>query len=398
MTKLQVLNSYLTERLMMTVQEILEIVKETMSEYQDENARTKRENDSLRRRLREFGLEIESTCWGAQPAALSVSREQPLIKQQEWGSIHGQNTELTLTEENQELAEHQRGRQREEEPVLLSSVKIDEFINRTPPVNTTVTEESDGVIEQQRTILREEKHNGLQAVHMAETDLVSPGLQKLALEITLSMVSPSSVNPELNSIHASDVSVMEPVNTELNSQPSLRPDQIKMEPDEVDFKSDQLSELGYKTQYSINKTLCETRVITGYDSGAEAKHMPLSDTPACQAQSESLLVNHREERQHSCLQCGKCFCRVSYVKIHQQIHTGERPYSCAWCSKSFIQSGDLRRHERIHTGDKPHHCMWCEKSFTQVGNLKRHQRIHTGEKPYCCTRCGKTFYDGVDLC
>ncbi|XP_035259900.1 zinc finger protein 502-like [Anguilla rostrata] len=406
MTKLQILNSYLTERLMVVAQEILDIVKETVSEYQEENARTKRENESLRRRLREFGLEIESTFWGARPAALPASRGKSLIErqlgEQEWSSSLRPDTELTLTEEKQEITEEHRMRQTEEEPVLSSCVETDESINPTTPVNTTVTGESEGIIEQQRTILREEKTSGLQSVRMEETDtsIVSPGLKKLALEITLSMVSPSSVNPEINSIHPSDVSLIEPVNTELNSRPSLRPDQIKTEPDEVDFKSDQLSELGYhpKTHYNINKTLCETSVIARYDNGAEAGHiLPLSDIPASEAQPEGLLVDHREERQHSCLQCGKCFCRVSYVKIHQQIHAGERPYSCAWCSKSFTQSGDLRRHERIHTGDKPHQCMWCEKSFTQVGNLKRHQRIHTGERPYCCTRCGKTFYDGGAL-
>ncbi|KAJ8284286.1 hypothetical protein COCON_G00031360 [Conger conger] len=283
-----------------------------------------------------------------------------------------------------------RERQRGEESTLSSCVKSDESINPTAPVNTTVTRESEGIIEPQRTILSEEEHSELQSVNMEETDtsFVSPGLKKLALEITLSMVSPSSVNPEINSIQTSDVSVMDPVNTELNFQPSLRPDQIKTESDEMDLKFDQPSELCYnpKTQYSIKNTLCETGVIAGYDQGVVSE-----------AQSESLLVNRREERQLSCLQCGKCFCRVSYVKIHQQIHTGERPYSCAWCRKSFTQSGDLRRHERIHTGDKPHQCMWCEKSFSQVGNLKRHQRIHTGERPYCCTQCGKTFYDGGAL-
>ncbi|KAJ8414168.1 hypothetical protein AAFF_G00050380 [Aldrovandia affinis] len=412
MTKLQLLNSYLTERLMVTVQDILEVVKETVSEYQEENARTKRENETLRRRLREFALKTESYHRaGAQPAALPVSGGKSLIEQQhceqEWSSSLRQDTELTPTGEKQELTEEHVIRQKEEEPILSSPcVKSDydqESMNPATPVKTMVTEKKDEFIEQQRVRLREEKHSGLQSVHMAETEagFVSPGLKKMALEITLSMLSPSSANPELNSNHTEDASMMEPLNTELCSLPSLRADQIKTEPDEVDFKSEQLSELGCipKRQYGISESLCETNVIIGSDiSGTEAEHMLLSDAPpASEVQSEHVLVGHREERQHCCLQCGKCFSHVSYVKIHQQIHTGERPYSCAWCGKSFTQSGDLRRHERIHTGDKPHHCTWCKKSFTQIGNLKRHLRIHTGERPYCCTRCGKTFYDGGAL-
>uniref|UniRef100_A0A0E9XGN8 Uncharacterized protein n=1 Tax=Anguilla anguilla TaxID=7936 RepID=A0A0E9XGN8_ANGAN len=78
MTKLQILNSYLTERLMVVAQEILDIVKETVSEYQEENARTKRENESLRRRLREFGLEIESTFFGVHGLLLFLPLEESL--------------------------------------------------------------------------------------------------------------------------------------------------------------------------------------------------------------------------------------------------------------------------------------------------------------------------------
>lgn len=36
------------------VQEVLEVVKETVSEYQQRTARTQRENESLRRRLQEL--------------------------------------------------------------------------------------------------------------------------------------------------------------------------------------------------------------------------------------------------------------------------------------------------------------------------------------------------------
>ncbi|KAJ8414167.1 hypothetical protein AAFF_G00050370 [Aldrovandia affinis] len=120
MTRLQLLNAFLTERLMVAVQEILEVVGNTMSEYQEETARTKRENESLRWKLREVGFEAETTWPSAQPAALPVSGGKSLIEQQhceqEWSSSLRQDTELTLTGEKREFTEEQRIRLREQQP------------------------------------------------------------------------------------------------------------------------------------------------------------------------------------------------------------------------------------------------------------------------------------------
>ncbi|CAB1353305.1 unnamed protein product, partial [Coregonus sp. 'balchen'] len=51
MTKLQFLNVFLTERLMLAAQEIYKQVEETILEYQEEIIQGKRENDQLRRKL-----------------------------------------------------------------------------------------------------------------------------------------------------------------------------------------------------------------------------------------------------------------------------------------------------------------------------------------------------------
>ena len=57
MTKLQFLNVFLTERLMLAAQEIYKAVEDTILEYQEEIIREKRENDQLRRKLIEAGTE-----------------------------------------------------------------------------------------------------------------------------------------------------------------------------------------------------------------------------------------------------------------------------------------------------------------------------------------------------
>ncbi|XP_034717113.1 rho-related GTP-binding protein RhoG-like isoform X1 [Etheostoma cragini] len=54
MSKLDRLNARVAKLLTEAVQEVLEVVKETVSEYQEKTARTQRENESLRRRLQEL--------------------------------------------------------------------------------------------------------------------------------------------------------------------------------------------------------------------------------------------------------------------------------------------------------------------------------------------------------
>ncbi|KAJ7998905.1 hypothetical protein DPEC_G00209820 [Dallia pectoralis] len=56
MTKLQFLNVFLTERLMLAAQEIYKQVEETILEYQEEIIQGSRENDQLRRKLHENGI------------------------------------------------------------------------------------------------------------------------------------------------------------------------------------------------------------------------------------------------------------------------------------------------------------------------------------------------------
>lgn len=48
------LNARVAKLLTEAVNEVLDVVKETVSEYQQKTARTQRENESLKRRLREL--------------------------------------------------------------------------------------------------------------------------------------------------------------------------------------------------------------------------------------------------------------------------------------------------------------------------------------------------------
>lgn len=59
-TKIDRLNSRVSKLLTVAVHEVLELVRETVSEYQEKTARTQRENERLRQRLRDALGRLES--------------------------------------------------------------------------------------------------------------------------------------------------------------------------------------------------------------------------------------------------------------------------------------------------------------------------------------------------
>ncbi|XP_064180680.1 zinc finger protein ZFP2-like isoform X1 [Anguilla rostrata] len=376
MTKLELLRAFLTERLMVAVQEILEVVGDTVSEYQDETAQTKRENERLQWKLREVGLEPER-IWhtGAQPAALPVSGGKSHLEQQlgeqEWSSSLRQNTDLTLTEKKQEITEEHRIRHREEDPVCgrMTSQSSDHSECCTLELNTQAYERTGSI-------------------------LTAPCV-KSELGHNLVNSSPS---------HLFKIQINK---EEVDSLPNMASSQIKAEPNGVDYHvteklTESFSELnsdsvnnangsgveGWSASQSEAQEAEETQET---DDGQRSYCCPECGKSFCHAYDLKLHVQIHMEKPYCCTECGKCFNHAGHFKVHQRIHTGEKPYSCPQCGKRFKQIGHVNAHLRIHTGEKPYICNVCGKRFIGSDTLKVHCRIHTGERPYCCIPCGKAY-------
>lgn len=53
-------------------------------------------------------------------------------------------------------------------------------------------------------------------------------------------------------------------------------------------------------------------------------------------QSGHLKVHNRQEGEiitNECEQCGKCFARPGYLKLHMNVHLPEKPFKCSLCGK-----------------------------------------------------------------
>ncbi|XP_018614091.2 uncharacterized protein LOC108938206 isoform X2 [Scleropages formosus] len=64
MTKVQSLNAYVTERLMLAAREILEVVSDAVLELQEEVGRARRESERLRKRLYEVSFHAQAILHG----------------------------------------------------------------------------------------------------------------------------------------------------------------------------------------------------------------------------------------------------------------------------------------------------------------------------------------------
>ncbi|KAM4598396.1 uncharacterized protein ACJ7VT_021919 isoform 2-T2 [Polymixia lowei] len=380
MTKLQLLNAYLTERLSVVVKEILDVVGDTVAEYREETARAKRETDGLRRQLRDILLLEAETDWltpeqqSSEPELRSSSEE----------------SDSALSQINQAP-----GGAVPQTPDQVVSVQLLSNQCETPsaPLPLDGQEQADGKLDPQGPLVKPEPVPLPEGVGNA-----------LSVTHQSSLNSPPACGPD---------GCPDTRSARREEPPSPLGMQIKTEPEEYqvtsanhkthtdsDF-SDSLAVPGQThkpLEESGLRNLSDTdRAVTAYADQPEThrtKKGPQDRLPLNGMADDNVVAagDHRQETGHRCPRCGESFGQAGGLRLHME--QKRKTYACDWCCKSFAQSADLRRHLRTHTGERPHRCTFCSKSFSQRGNLRRHLRIHTGERPYSCPYCYRTFSDG----
>uniref|UniRef100_A0A4W5KHR5 C2H2-type domain-containing protein n=1 Tax=Hucho hucho TaxID=62062 RepID=A0A4W5KHR5_9TELE len=114
--------------------------------------------------------------------------------------------------------------------------------------------------------------------------------------------------------------------------------------------------------------------------------------------SSSLRTHKRIHNPFYCSDCGrKTFTQLSYLVIHERVHSGEYLYQCSVCQAKFNSANSLTIHSRKHTGEKPFLCWQCGKSFKAAGELSVHMGTHSEERPFSCSQCDMSYRTKLQL-
>ncbi|XP_026163186.1 zinc finger protein with KRAB and SCAN domains 1-like [Mastacembelus armatus] len=320
MTKLELLNVFLNDRLTAAAEEIFRAVKDTVVEYQSEILRSKEENERLRRLLN-----------------VAVSR---LLLQPEPHSAQPQ-------EDSQPCQSEWR-----------SSVDVVQQVKEEPKVTTIQTDEArdseEGNCSHTEPLQRPHPPT---ARTVCSRQSVSPApLTSQEIKLKSEREDARKQQP-INSLSSSPVDHSKRRVTQSDScasnEKSLRTPKIEPQ------KKGQLRSNGKQGTY-----IQQIKYVR-----------PLKPPPPRSSHPSQSI-----QKWHSCKECGKGFSFACQLEVHMRWHTKEKPYSCAVCRKSFTTVSMLKRHHRIHTGEKPFRCHVCGKCFNQSAHLNTHFRLHTRER------------------
>ncbi|KAL2078744.1 hypothetical protein ACEWY4_026429 [Coilia grayii] len=449
MSKVERLNARVAKLLTVAVHEVLEVVRETVSEYQEKTARTQRENERLKRKLQELEEKQKRVNAGTDLPVIGPACEKTPAPQEDTLLVKDEQRVQSPqdTKQNQVEAAEQiiiKCDSLEDGPVILDEDCTDESdqegVHFVACYNTSATTAAVKVPsvrrrnQKQTRKCKEESDcvNALDTRTTAESKLFADeqlcleggsGIQNSGLAGT-QQPQPQHLNslsePSVNTLNASPPNGPHSAGPSTADYPYLPAMQIKAEADMDDC--------------SNSAPLREDYVTAGFDSLRDELELPSQDlqaeaeavavaasslyqvayvSPSANGRRDGLFLDSGYEVSLEAGPNGLVGGPIGagplnrrgpgggggagrlprpYTRRHHSHAAGvPKRYCCPLCGRSFNHAGDFKKHKRVHTGEKPYGCGVCGKRFSQSGYLTVHLRYHTGERPYSCDLCGKSF-------
>ncbi|XP_029906677.1 zinc finger protein 3-like [Myripristis murdjan] len=328
MTKLELLNVFLNDRLTAAAEDIFRAIRDTVAEYQSEILRSKEENERLRRLL---NVAVQRLLLQTEPASVQPPEDAPpcepswragvelLSPSQIKEEPELRDIQCDLRHEGRTSASLAEGSGVQAEPPQRS---------HPPPTQTVCNRESASPLPVASQDIKTESGGTAERKHQPGGGL------------------PSSLTVYSNSRASQSASCAEAAHS--------------------DGPQDRQNTPGSEEQTNAKQGTHLLRIK------AVRSVKPALPRPPHPAQSV--------QKWHCCKECGKGFSFACQLEVHMRWHTKEKPYGCAVCRKSFTTVSMLKRHHRIHTGEKPFRCHICGKCFNQSAHLNTHFRLHSGER------------------
>ncbi|XP_033956891.1 zinc finger protein 184-like [Pseudochaenichthys georgianus] len=327
----------ISERLEAAVEEVFGLVEKTVSEYQEEAVRSKREILQLRVQIEQLTV--------LKPRVILLSADTQTISQ-----------EMLLSQKPEQLPPNV------EEKEICDSLQIKE-------------EQADiafNVLDTPADPSYSDTHHKTEPATNCELRPSSPAVTSIVNNITddtfdqrngVSLAPCSQkvnrwILPALNNCSSKDV------NIRLMDTKTTAPNDTQLFP----------------TYSTITVTLNDD--CNGNASSGSSSCTPIHGDSAFMEQEPT----QKDDRTSTVKDFNTDYDLIKHV---DKVHMTTKAFKCPECDKSFVGRFLLTAHLRIHTGEKPYKCSYCTKSFAQRSNLNVHTRMHTGEKPYFCNTCRK---------
>ncbi|XP_054615808.1 zinc finger protein 628-like [Dunckerocampus dactyliophorus] len=311
MTKLELLSGYLTERLTALVRDILDVVEDTVSEYREETVRARRENESLRRQLRDFWLlEAGPQCLRSNKCTLgSAAPEQHRDHEEVSGPKHvrappaSTSKQATASLTHPHDAFYMASLPSNSPPAAVLTLHVD--VQQAPPPPIIKTEQ------EELKVTSAESHDHV-SVDESHIRTKADGTMTTAEQ-------PDPRDTQGNDKNSLDTSVAA----------------IVFECPRCGEVFDQATRLRLHLEQKRKTYACDWCCKSFAQSADLRRH----------------LRTHTGERPHRCTFCSKSFSQRGNLRRHVRIHTGERPYSCTLCRRTFSDGDTLKKHRRTHANE-----------------------------------------------